>query len=148
MFNWFGKKIKNKKGFTLVELIVVIAILSILAAIAVPKFTDVTDSAAIGAAEANHRTLVSAVLMAQIQAGGDLPEASGKDDGFTGMDNLLDFIQGGKATLTMDGVTYSWTDQVLTTTINKTSKKYEPATKGNVVITKEDKNTVFTTTFE
>ena len=32
---------KNKKGFTLVELIIVIAIIAIIAAIAVPKFTGI-----------------------------------------------------------------------------------------------------------
>ena len=38
-------KRKNKKGFTLIELIVVIAILAILAAVAVPNFIGITDKA-------------------------------------------------------------------------------------------------------
>lgn len=38
---------KSKKGFTLIELIVVIAILGILAAIAIPRFAGFTDKAKI-----------------------------------------------------------------------------------------------------
>ena len=45
MLKMFGKKIKSKKGFTLIELIVVIAILAILAAILVPKFGGIQDKA-------------------------------------------------------------------------------------------------------
>jgi type IV pilus assembly protein PilA len=39
------KKIGKKKGFTLIELIVVIAILGVLAAIAIPRFSGFTDKA-------------------------------------------------------------------------------------------------------
>lgn len=52
---------KNSKGFTLVELIVVIAILGILALIAIPRLSGFSDSANLRAIETNHRTLVSTV---------------------------------------------------------------------------------------
>ncbi len=57
--NMFSRK--NKKGFTLIELIVVIAILAILAAIAIPTFIGVTDNANKTVVLANARTLVSSI---------------------------------------------------------------------------------------
>ncbi|HSH37056.1 type II secretion system protein [Schnuerera sp.] len=64
MFQWILKKInKNNKGFTLVELVVVIAILGILAGIAVPKLGASRRRAAIIAHNANVRTLMSAATM-------------------------------------------------------------------------------------
>lgn len=46
---FFLKRLHNKKGFTLIELIVVIAILAILALIAIPRFAGFTDKAKMAA---------------------------------------------------------------------------------------------------
>lgn len=69
MFKWFVKKINNKKGFTLVELVVVIAILGILSAIAVPRFTGATANANRKTVEANLRTIDGAVAMYEANKG-------------------------------------------------------------------------------
>ncbi|MBU1146993.1 MAG: prepilin-type N-terminal cleavage/methylation domain-containing protein [Candidatus Omnitrophica bacterium] len=42
-------KLRNSKGFTLIELVMVIVILGILSAIAIPKFVDLTGEAKINA---------------------------------------------------------------------------------------------------
>lgn len=57
---------KNKKGFTLIELIVVIAILGILALFLVPQFMGYADDAKRQVAEANVRTVWSAAKAVEV----------------------------------------------------------------------------------
>ncbi len=63
MIKLLKKDIKNKSGFTLVELIVVIAILGVLAMIAVPKMNSFRSDASKGTHNANVRTLESVANM-------------------------------------------------------------------------------------
>ena len=58
-------KLKNKKGFTLMEMLIVVAIIAILVAIAIPTFTSSLEKAKQGADNANVRALYAEVATAQ-----------------------------------------------------------------------------------
>lgn len=61
---------KKKKGFTLVELIIVIAIIAILAAIAIPKFGQIRENSNVKADIATAKNIQTAVTAAV--ANGDI----------------------------------------------------------------------------
>ena len=58
-------KIKNTKGFTLMEMLIVVAIIAVLVAIAIPTFTTSLNDARVATDKANIRSGYAAV-MAQI----------------------------------------------------------------------------------
>jgi len=68
------KNVGNQRGFTLIELMIVVAIIGILTAIAFPLYAGVQTRARVAKAQADARTLASAVVVFSAHAG-TLPAA-------------------------------------------------------------------------
>lgn len=63
-------KLKNSKGFTLIEMLVVIAIIGILVLVAVPSYLGYTKDANVATMQADVRVLESAALVSSLDSDG------------------------------------------------------------------------------
>ena len=68
---------KSKKGFTLIELMIVVAIIGILAAVAIPKFADLIRKSSEGASKGNLGALRSALSIYYGDMEGLYPQSVG-----------------------------------------------------------------------
>lgn len=101
MLNFFYRA-RNKKGFTLIELIVVIAILGILALIAIPRFAGVRGTANQGVAISNLTNIQRAAEMAAATENVDIGDVT-EDAVNTALGQDIDSLDGQPT-----GADYSW----------------------------------------
>lgn len=101
-------RLLNRKGFTLIELIVVIAIIAILAAVLIPRFTGFTKDARQKGAISDTRNILVAVEA--LYANGDTGITVTEVEGYTGVafSGTLSFSDGTPLAIGAGG-TYTFT---------------------------------------
>jgi general secretion pathway protein G len=67
------KHLRSRRGFTLVEILIVVIILGILAAIVIPQFTNASQNARESSLQSTLQTLRSQVQLFKLQHGDTLP---------------------------------------------------------------------------
>lgn len=63
----------RRRGFTLIEILIVVVILGILAAIVIPQFTDAAQDASASSARSQLQTMRSQVELYRVQNNGQIP---------------------------------------------------------------------------
>ena len=100
------KLMSKKKGFTLVELLVVVAIIAILMLLALPKFLDSTKGAKIRTFEGNVRTVMSQIVQYSANNNGGYDNiATATSDVKKFADSIKDKPAGAKYDVTADKLT-------------------------------------------
>lgn len=125
-------KIRNRKGFTLAELLIVVAIIGVLVAVSIPIFTAQLKKARLATNQANARAAKAALVATVLQEGWDT--GSGQYNVTTGQ---LSASSGGSLSgISTQPQQWSVGDTDLTTSVYNTWDVYVDAS-GNVTYSHE-----------
>ena len=74
---------KTKKGFTLVELVIVVAVMAVLVAVAIPTVSAITDSAKTSVEKTNAQTIESMIKLLKAEIANPNPDDAAAVTEFT-----------------------------------------------------------------
>lgn len=86
------KKNRQRKGFTLIELMIVISIIGVLAAIAIPNFRQARFKSNQRACYANQKTILGALEMYNLDTGENLTVTNGDNLSILAKDKYLQAV--------------------------------------------------------
>lgn len=112
----------NKKGFTLIEMLVVIAIIAVLVSIIVPVVSNSTVKAAAAADAANLRSVMAEVQVAVLSnPGATVTDGTGEVKVVSGGANIATFKTPAGKAVTVDGTAYVADKAEMTVTMDATT---------------------------
>jgi len=88
---------RNVRGFTLVEILIVVIILGILAAIVIPQFSNASNDARDNSARAMMKTIIGQIELYKIQHGDVPPDITSNWTVLTKATNIKGEVEGGAA---------------------------------------------------
>lgn len=124
------KKTNRKKGFTIIELVIVIAVIGILAAVLIPTFSNVIENANAAAAKSSARAIFEnatiAASMGNVSLNGMIIESKDGNYKYIVTDGQLEDYEGtaGTNATTVDGGWKVYMKETVSVTVAKAGGSY------------------------